>query len=391
MKLLKGNQDPQIYILPIVFLFFRLILFSSSPFPIVPGYGDYWNFFNQAGLGIPFIDYWTEFPPLFPIISKLIFIASQGNETSFSYGLAFLLSFVQALTIGLFLLINKNIRPSLSNNNRGWFYLIFTAGLFYTWSYFDSLAVFFMLLGIYWLTEKKDISAAFAIALGILTKWFPVLILPGLWKIRKKENALKISIISLGIVILVWVGMLWGSPEMTEASLLSQGEKGSWETVWALFDGNLQTGNFNPLIDRSSPSTIYIPSGNPSVVPVWLTLVLFGSFGLYLLVKSKKADNLWLISFTGLAYIILFLWSPGYSPQWVLYLLPLILLSLPENEAYLFSGLLILINILEWPILLSRGQFSSLYYLIPLRSLVMIALGVRFYLISSEIIDLQKG
>jgi hypothetical protein len=109
-------------------------------------------------------------------------------------------------------------------------------------------------------------------------------------------------------------------------------------------------------------------------------LVLFGGFGLFLLIKTNLDTNLKLFSFVGLSQIILFLWSPGYSPQWVLYLLPFIIICLDKSEAYLMSVIIVLINLLEWPLLLSRGNFGSLYYLIPLRTIIMVFLGFRLYI-----------
>ena len=40
---------------------------------------------------------------------------------------------------------------------------------------------------------------------------------------------------------------------------------------------------------------------------------------------------------------------------------------------------LVLINLLEWPVLLSRGYFSSLWFLIPVRTLILALLGIAFF------------
>ena len=241
------------------------------------------------------------------------------------------------------------------------------------------MAVFFLLLSISLLLDGKDTPAALAIAAGVLTKWFPILVLPALWKIRSTKKALKLIMMVVGIVVLVWGTLYLINPGMTKASLVSQINKGSWETVWALLDKNIGTGNFNEGINRKIPATANIVTGNPSLIPSWLTLIIFGGFGLGLLVKAKDHSDRWVISFIGLSLVIFFLWSPGYSPQWILYLLPFILLCLPGNESYLLGATMVLVSLLEWPVLLSRGYFWSLYILIPLRTLLMILLGVRLY------------
>ena len=375
---------------PVIFIAARLILLISLPLEAIRSYGDYWNFYHQAGLGIPFWDYWTEFPPIFPFLAYLVEWFSVGKAHAFDYLLYLLFTIFQAGSIYLFVLIRKKIRPVSDMNYRDLAYFVFSLVLFYSWSYFDPIAVFFLLLGVYWIMRGKDIPAMAAVSAGILTKWFPILILPAMWKIRDPKKALKLTLLAIGIVIIVWGLIFTLNPLMTKASLSSQANKGSWESVWALMDNNIRTGNFGPDIDRLDPATAAVQTSNPPVIPSWITLIVFGGFGLILLLKAENQADDWIIAFIGLSLVILFLWSPGYSPQWTLYLLPFILLSLPEREACLMAVVLVLINLLEWPVLLSRGYFWSLYYLIPLRTLIMILLGARFYQQSRINISLEK-
>lgn len=362
----------------------RLILFISSPYEIIPGLGDYWNFYQQSSLGWPFLDYWTEFPPLFPLISRLLYILVKGREIAFGYSLGLLISLFQAGTVVIiFRLADKlNIGETLPIRSAVYTVLIF--GLFYSWSYFDPLAVFFMTLAIYWLVNEKDFPASVSIALGILTKWFPGLLVPLLFKIRSWKDALRNSILIAGIVILAWGGFYILNAEFTSASLTAQVNKGSWETIWALIDGNLGTGNFHPEVDRLVSVSAAIRTGNKPIISPWLSLIIFGGLGLYLLINADPVNKSWLLSFTGLTTVLFFLWSPGYSPQWILFILPLILLSFPLREGVLFSVVLVLINLLEWPVLLSRGYFWSLNYLIPIRTALMVLLAVRFYQLSKN-------
>ena len=66
-------------------LFFgaRLILLISLPEGAIRSYGDYWNFYHQASLGIPFWNYWTEFPPVFPFIAYVVNQLSGGKTHIF--------------------------------------------------------------------------------------------------------------------------------------------------------------------------------------------------------------------------------------------------------------------------------------------------------------------
>ena len=73
-----------------------------------------------------------------------------------------------------------------------------------------------------------------------------------------------------------------------------------------------------------------------------------------------------------------FLWSPGYSPQWTLYLLPIVLLCFEDFRSRLLALVLVFVNLLEWPILLSRGRFEFLDEIILLRTAIFILLAVLF-------------
>lgn len=160
--------------------------------------------------------------------------------------------------------------------------------------------------------------------------------------------------------------------------MISQGAKGSWETVWAILDKNLSTGNFNSEINHVIAADASIPSGNASTVPSWLTLLVIGGIGFILFRESSIKSALQLAAFSGLTLILFFLWSPGYSPQWILYLIPLVMLCFDNNKSLLLSLVLLLVNLLEWPILLSRGWFHYLDEIILLRTGVFLLLAVLF-------------
>jgi hypothetical protein len=360
----------------LLFLLARIILIISVPLEGLKSYGDFWNFSSLAAAGVPFIDLWVEFPPLFPFISRAIFLLVGGREYAYVYLLALLFSLAQAGNIYYFQAIGSKIFPAGEAEKRTLVYAFMLICLFYGWAYFDCLAVFFMLLGLDSYLKRRPVLAGTALAIGGLIKWFPLLLLPCLWRNDRKRSGLKLITVALGIIAVVWIALWLSSPEFTGASLLSQSAKGSWETIWALIDGNLGTGNFNPAIDRTLPGSVSLATGAPPVISPWMTLVVFTGLGLYILLKSSLDDERHLLALATLTVVIFFLWSPGYSPQWVLYLLPLLLLSLPGARAVLLSLSLLLLSLLEWPLILSRGWFGYLDELVISRSLILVLLAV---------------
>ncbi len=368
--------------LPYFFLLTRAILLLSLPLEGLRGYGDFIHFYRLAGMGWPFVDIWIEFPPIFPAVSALLYQFVGSRQHAYDYLLVVLLTLCDAANIAIFVRLFNRLHPSGNQWLRALVYTAILSGLAYGWWFFDPLAVLFMLLATLWFFERHDGRTGLALGLGALTKWFPILFLPVVWKVRPPRQAFRITIIALLMLIVVYGGLYILSPHMTSASLSAQASKGSWETVWALLDGNIQTGNFGPEIERYDPQAAFTLRGKPARIPSWLTLVPFVLVGGWLWWKANlkgQDGEHQMLAFFGLTWCLFLLWSPGWSPQWVLYLLPLILLALPEREALLMALALVFINLLEWPLLLSRGYNWGLWLTIPVRTLLLVLLAVEFW------------
>ncbi|HJW91509.1 MAG TPA: hypothetical protein VJ436_12775 [Anaerolineales bacterium] len=367
-----------------LFLAARAFLLISLPLDGLRGYGDFQHFFNLAKLGWPFLDIWVEFPPIFPFLSALLYRLAGGRQSGYDYLLAGLLTLAQAASLWLFLRLAEKLHGQQAGLRRGWSYFALSAGLAYGWWYFDPLATLAMLLGLFWTLEGRVRRAGLALGLGMLLKWFPGLVLAVAWQHLSPRRAALTSAVSLGLTAAVLLGLYLVSPDLTGASLRSQFSKGSWETIWALIDGNLHTGNFGDLAGRFDPAQASEAQGQAARLPVWGTLPVFAVAGAWLFWRGRPIpaghpEPIRAVAFLGLAWSVFLLWLPGYSPQWVLYLLPLILLVLREREALLMAGLLALVNLLEWPLLLSRGLFWGLYLTVPLRTGLLVLLAARFW------------
>jgi hypothetical protein len=146
-----------------------------------------------------------------------------------------------------------------------------------------------------------------------------------------------------------------------------------------LIDGNFQTGNFDPVTDPLDPSTATSMTRRPARLSPWYTLPFFAGAGFLLACRLSPGKAREPVAFLGLAWCLFTLWAPGYSPQWVLYLLPILLLALPDRQAILAGSALVLVNLLEWPVLLSRGLFWSLWLTVPLRAALTILVASMFW------------
>lgn len=241
----------------------------------------------------------------------------------------------------------------------------------------SDLAVFFLLAGLTYAVENRTARAGILWGIGALVKVFPLIGLAALWQKRKPGRLLRAGVISVGIFAVGMAALWLVSPQFTRASLQSQSSKGSWETVWALVDGNLSTGNFGALVERLDPALAARPVGNPARISPWLTLPLFILLGVFLLIRAKETAFQPVIA-VGLALSLFFLWSAGWSVQWVLYPIPLFLLGLDRRDAALMVPAFLLVNLLEWPLLLSRGQFTMLPVTVLTRTFLLVLAVVLF-------------
>jgi hypothetical protein len=365
--------------LPAIFLGVRLMMVIAIPIDGLRGYSDLAHFFNLAGLGWPYLDYWVEFPPIFPFLSTFMSIIAAGRKQTYDYLLIILFTLAQMGGLIVFIKIAQMIYSEHEAEWRSWIYLVILIGLPYGWWYFDPFVVFLTLLAIYMVLLNRSIPAGIALAAGILAKLFPVLLLPAIWRYRAKRSALIVTFVSIGITLFIYGLMYIIEPENTTASLRSQGSKGSWETVWALVDGNFNTGNIGTLAERLDPEASARFIGNPPRISPYLTLIPFLAFGVWLFKRVKIRSAGSFIDFIGLTWCLFLIWMPGWSPQWVMYIIPLILISLPIKESMLMAFALILVNLLEWPVLLSRGYQSGLWLTISIRTLLLVLLVYIWY------------
>jgi hypothetical protein len=365
----------------LLFVAGRLLTFLAAPVVGLYAYGDFDHFFHLAALpGWPFFNYWVEFPPIFPLLSATAYRLAGGQDHVYLYLLASVLTAADAGNFTLFARFADRFFSQGAALARKLTYVLVLIALPYCWWYFDPLAVFCMLLGINLVLQKKDLGAGLAFGLGFLVKFFPLIGLVAAWRVRKVTGILRIAG-AAGFIALAVLGSLWLlTPDYTRVSLLSQTGKGSWETIWALIDGNFQTGAMAPPAVRADLASVSQNLAlNPARIPPILTLAVFGTLGLWAISRLKIQTERQSIQVVCFTWGIFMLWTPGFSPQWILYLIPLLLLSLPEREGFLFTLVLCVLCLAEWPVLVSRGFFWTLLVTVPIRFLLFAGMTARVY------------
>jgi hypothetical protein len=388
-------------LLIILFVALRLLLLMAyQPLTIqgiergVSAGGDFAHYFGLGELTnrglMPFRDWWSEFPPVPSFLITFVFQVTGGqNYTAFAafFGLLMLLADVGVLVM------MRNIGTHLHGSTTGmalaWIYALMLAPLVFIWWNFEILVAFFLLLGLWWLLKKQEMRSAAAAAVGALTKFTPALLLGAVWRFRDVRSALRYTLITLGGFVLVYGLLFIQNSQMTLPSLTAQFNKASYQTVWALFDGNYRTGNFGSPESHLDPDAANILYGNPAMIPGIVRLGLAALIGLFVFWRTRRFDDKGLVAFVTITLLIFFLQAQGWSPQWLAQIIPLALLCFPTRNGIVICVMLTLLTFAEYPVLFIRtgdtgGEITGalitpFVILVLARTILLVGLCIALY------------
>lgn len=312
----------------ILFLTSRLMMLLAFPIDSVIVYGDYQHYFNVAGLSqvggcafatgatapcFPYLNYWYEFPPIFAYLNIGVFYLAGGQFKNYVVLLGFVLLIAEAGNLILLYRLAGTLYGPVRAINTAWIYTALFVPIFFWLGNFDALTTFFILLALYALIQSKSKLLALALGLGTMVKFLPVLLLATVWRMKGLKPMLGYAAATVLISLVIFAPFALINPEQTLASLRAQAGKSSYQTVWAIIDGNDTTGNFGPLIDHFDSAKAGQPVNNPARIPTWLTIIPFGLLGLYVFTRPRTLSdvNLDAVIFTTLTFVIFFLWSQG--------------------------------------------------------------------------------
>ena len=305
---------------------------------------------------LPFRDYWSEFPPVWYFVTTAVYQlgGANANYSSWSMMLGLLMLAFDAGNLILIRKIGARLHGPETGMSLAWVYAVLAAPLVFLWWNFETLVAFWLLLGLWWLLDGRETRSAVAAAVGALTKFTPALLFGAVFRFRALPVAIRYVAITLSIFVLAYVPLLVQNADMTLPSLTAQFGKSSYQTVWALLDGNYRTGNFGDVASHFDPALAGALTGNPSVVPGFVRLALAGAIGLFVYMRTRRFDDRGLVAFVTLTLLIFFLQAQGWSPQWLVQIIPLVLLCFPSKNGVLMVVMLSLLTFVEYPFLFIR-------------------------------------
>ncbi|MGC8879157.1 MAG: hypothetical protein ACP5R2_08030 [Anaerolineae bacterium] len=361
---------PWVFLLFVAFRWLTLLLLRPGGF--IRDWSDFDTFLGFASLSdyglYPFVHYWLEWPPLLPWVAVGAYqLSSQLPAWTDDPRLWFVLTLgsvyvlFEAGNLTLIYLISKRLYRTERRNipvlRPVWLYALLFVPLYTMLGFFDAVALFFLLLALYLALREQVVRSAIATGIGFMVKIIPLLFLPvavrQLWNLAADRRAgLRdgmLYMVSVALALLVLAApFLLVQPAWLLAMLRSVLGRSSWETVWAVMESYY---GFGAVAGNRLDATENTFAIHAATLPWWLIAFLF--LLLYTLIWVQRADYTQprnVVALTGFTVTFFLLYSKGYSPQFLVYLLPFIVLLFPNRRGVAYSLLLTVLNVLEQPI-----------------------------------------
>ena len=408
--------------LVVLFATLRLgALVLLRPGGFITDFSDYDFYYTWGTLGPmgyrAYDNLWTAYPPLFPAIMLAAFEWSSRipawEEPRLFFHLIFgsvLLLFETGNLALIYRLAGRVARdegvatavwgtPAL---HAATLYALCFVPLYTMLGWFEPMPLFFMLLGLELILAGRAYAwagSAVAAGLGFLTKLTPILLLPVAircagarlsvraatqeWFRRGPGNlARPLATVAIFSTVVVGVGypLVAANPALALSSFRIQSIRPPWQSIWALLDGFYGYG-LVPLDMRNLRG--YEELLWPSRLPWGWIGVAFAA--LYLWLYTRPYD--WQrprtpIAFSAAGVVLLFLYSKGWSPQFLLWLIAFVAVLLPTARGIAWIVLLSAINVVEanlFLIILPDAHWLMAVTVIA-RTMLLVLLAAEFIL-----------
>lgn len=419
------NHRREFALILVLFVAFRaMALLAFRPGGLVLDHSDFYWYREFAQLTrqgyVPYINLWTTYPPLFPFVMIGLWRISSLLPPWEFPNLWFSL-----LLGGTFLLFETGnlvliyaIARDLGNQRRAlrtaWFYAVLFTPVYTLTGWFESYPLFFFLLSLFLLLRNRPLWSALTTGIGFMIKLIPFILLPigarltgngcptttdnKWWEkqgwcmgsprlnlsfdVRRLVLSVGRSVpyVAIFVITVAAIGLPFYllSPRLVWGPLVISGARAPWETVWALLEGEFGYG----VIPLDMRDITWDPTDGPGSRLPWLWITV--AFGLvYLLVYTRPFD--WrsarnVVAFTGFTVILFMLYSKGYSPQWLGWVLAFVALLLPNLRGAFYALLTSALNLIEANLFFTivPDERWLLVTSIGLRTLIFVLLAVEF-------------
>ena len=353
-------SHPFVYVL-VTFVAFRLMaVLLVKPGGYITTLSDF-TFYrllaSYASQGFyPSVDYWMEYQPLFswvPVgVYRVSLLLPNWGAPGFWFNLLLGTLFLLAETANLILiyLVGRRLYEQAIAVRIAWIYSLLFVPLLIMLGWFDVLGLTFLLLALYLTLIRRPLAGGAVAGLGFLVKLLPVVVVPvAFWREPTWRRRAILVAVTLLTIIVVALPFALLNPELFTLSWTINLKRSSWETVWALLEGYTSFGKAGGA-NRFDPTAAGAEQ-HPSTLPWPLITIGFALVYLWLWTRPTDwDDDRRAVAFTGLTINLLTLYLKGYSPQFLVWLLPFVILLLPGLRGVIYVLLLSAVNLVESPL-----------------------------------------
>ena len=122
-------------------------------------------------------------------------------------------------------------------------------------------------------------------------------------------------------------------------------------------------------------------------VEQWIDAIIFAVIGLYVYTRPRPPnDKVAMVVLSGLIMQIMLLYLKGYSPQFILWFLPLIILVLPDARGLWYAFSFAIVNALEYPLYFTFWKHTP-----PILVIIILARTILWILLAFEYWGIYRG
>jgi len=357
-----------------IFLLFTIagclsLLLSSLPDEGVPRLiNDPYDLSNYQDRGSwvvlgqqPYRDVFSEYPQLATYMFALPHIfAKPFGDAGDMYRIFFSLMMAACLTASALVIYElRSDRKYLA------FLMFLPASIYFTHNRYDIVPAMFTILSIFMLFKKRFLFAAFLLAISVMFKWYPVVLLPiylaHYHTTFKRLNWRMIAVfcVTIGLIIL--------------PTILAVG----WEGFLVPYQFHLGRG-----VNRESlPFLIVLVIMAAGIFSGLVKPLVYNSFLLlqvaipFVSLICKVRDKVSVLAWSSSAILCFMLFAKYYSPQWLLWIVPFLILLARTRRDVLMIVLFDLLTYLKFPVAFDLADQSKFGYFD-----VLILLNILFLL-----------
>ena len=329
------------------------------------------DFFEPMQNGyLPYIDFHVGYPPIgFLTFLPLVFL-SNFNLTIFSALMRTINAFFLIMAVLLIYLIVYKVRDKRDAIISALIVMVSFSTISYNRHSNESIALFFALLAVYFMLDRKICSAGLAIGLGAMVKIIPgLLVIPAFKRFKGTRERVLLLGSAYMVILLLNLPFVIVNPFMWLGTYLYNGARGPWETIWALIEGWYGHGGakalhpyFEAFIPYTQLMTFYHPSPHDQAYYAWhypwLPTLLFILGIASLLLSYCLINKHDVTKGVALTLFLFMFFSKGYSPQFTIFMLPFMAMALEGTKKIYLCAMLETGTILQWIVWGLPGFYS---------------------------------